>query len=143
MAANRVFTMLAVSSLALGIGANTAIYSFMDAILLRSLPVSDPGVAGRAELAAKAIRLRLRHEGHERHQYDDSGRERRRDLPLPGVRAVQEEGLDLSRACSRTANTAREKDEPDDRRTADLASGWNVSGDYFRGLAVFPPAPAG
>ena len=36
------FTLLAVLSLALGIGANTAIYSFMDSILLRSLPVSDP-----------------------------------------------------------------------------------------------------
>ena len=32
MVANRLFTMLAVMSLALGIGANTAIYSFMDAI---------------------------------------------------------------------------------------------------------------
>src|SRR3989454_5278310 len=42
MASNRLFTLLAVSSLALGIGANTAIYSFMDSILLRSLPVSDP-----------------------------------------------------------------------------------------------------
>src|SRR5579871_6598649 len=42
MAANRLFTLLAVVSLALGIGANTAIYSFMDAILLRSLPVEDP-----------------------------------------------------------------------------------------------------
>src|SRR6266403_5566397 len=42
MNANRLFTLLAVLSLALGIGANTAIYSFMDAILLRSLPVSDP-----------------------------------------------------------------------------------------------------
>ena len=39
---NRAFTALAVLSLALGIGANTAIYSFMDALLLRSLPVSDP-----------------------------------------------------------------------------------------------------
>jgi hypothetical protein len=29
-------------SLALGIGANTAIYSFMESILLRSLPVADP-----------------------------------------------------------------------------------------------------
>jgi predicted permease len=37
-----VFTVLAAVSLALGIGANTAIYSFMDAILLRSMPVPDP-----------------------------------------------------------------------------------------------------
>ena len=42
MAKNRTFTMLAALSLALGIGANTAIYSFMDAILLRSLPVAEP-----------------------------------------------------------------------------------------------------
>src|SRR5712691_1128900 len=42
MAANRLFTLLAMTSLALGIGANTAIYSFMDSILLRSLPVSNP-----------------------------------------------------------------------------------------------------
>ena len=33
---------LATLSLALGIGANTAIYSFMDSILLRALPVADP-----------------------------------------------------------------------------------------------------
>ena len=39
---NRGFTALAVLSLALGIGANTAIYSFMDSILLRSLPVQEP-----------------------------------------------------------------------------------------------------
>jgi macrolide transport system ATP-binding/permease protein len=42
MAANKAFSILAVLSLALGIGANTAIYSFMEAILLRSLPVADP-----------------------------------------------------------------------------------------------------
>ena len=42
MSKNRLFTALAALSLALGIGANTAIYSFMDSILLRSLPVADP-----------------------------------------------------------------------------------------------------
>ena len=42
MADNRLFTFLAVVSLALGIGANTTIYSFLDSILLRSLPVSQP-----------------------------------------------------------------------------------------------------
>ena len=42
MAHHKAFTLLVVVALALGIGANTAIYSFMDAILLRSLPVKDP-----------------------------------------------------------------------------------------------------
>lgn len=42
LAANKVFSALAVLSLALGIGANTTIYSFMESILLRSLPVADP-----------------------------------------------------------------------------------------------------
>jgi predicted permease len=36
------FTTVAVVSLALGIGANTAIFSLIDSIMLRSLPVTDP-----------------------------------------------------------------------------------------------------
>ena len=66
MAANRVFTLLAVSSLALGIGANTAIYSFMDAILLRSLPVPDPESLVVLNWHAQEPRRDFGHEGHER-----------------------------------------------------------------------------
>ncbi|HEY7305241.1 MAG TPA: ABC transporter permease [Bryobacteraceae bacterium] len=40
---NPLFAAMAVLSLALGIGANTAIYSFMDAVMLRDLPVRHPG----------------------------------------------------------------------------------------------------
>ncbi len=42
MASNKAFSALAILSLALGIGANTAIYSLMESILFRSLPVADP-----------------------------------------------------------------------------------------------------
>jgi hypothetical protein len=40
---NRAFTAVAVVSLALGIGANTAIFSLIDTVMLRPLPVRDPG----------------------------------------------------------------------------------------------------
>ncbi len=40
---NPVFTLVAVASLAIGIGANTAIFSVLNAAMLKSLPVRDPG----------------------------------------------------------------------------------------------------
>ena len=43
MRRNRAFTAVAVVSLALGIGANTAIFSLIDMVMLRPLPVHDPG----------------------------------------------------------------------------------------------------
>ena len=43
------FTLVAVLTLALGIGANTGILTLVNAVLLKSLPVTDPTEALRAE----------------------------------------------------------------------------------------------
>jgi hypothetical protein len=42
LARSPLFTAVAVLSLALGIGANTSIFSLLDQVLYRSLPVRDP-----------------------------------------------------------------------------------------------------
>ena len=62
----RAFTATAIVTLALGIGANAAIFNLMDALMLRSLPVDRPqqllqlslAVAGRQERASAASRIR-------------------------------------------------------------------------------------
>lgn len=44
------FTLTAILTLALGIGANTAIFQLLDAVRLRSLPVTDPSSLARVEI---------------------------------------------------------------------------------------------
>ena len=50
MKANPAFTLVAVLSLALGIGANTAIFSLLDAVILKYLPVRHPEELLRANV---------------------------------------------------------------------------------------------
>ena len=50
-----VFTVVAILSLALGIGANSAIFSLLDQALIRALPVRDP--SGLVALHAGDLRL--------------------------------------------------------------------------------------
>ena len=141
MAANRLFTLLAIVSLALGIGANTAIYSFMDAILLRSLPVRDPQslvvLNWRAKWAYKDF---VMHAMSGNTWGDSKSGETSGIFPYPAFELFRKSDSVFSSVFahfqfweSRRLNVAI-------RGQADIANGWSVSGDYFRGLGVVPAA---
>src|SRR6478609_1716480 len=50
------FTLVAVLSLALGIGANTAIFQLIDAVRMRMLPVKAPGELAYIDFAPHSMR---------------------------------------------------------------------------------------
>src|SRR5262249_17896045 len=54
-----VFTAVAIASLAIGIGANTAVFSMVDTVLLRTLPVRNPEELVVLGLSAKTSMPRM------------------------------------------------------------------------------------
>lgn len=142
MAASQVFTLLALSSLALGIGANTAIYSFMDAILLRSLPVSDPQSLVVLNWHAK------QHSGPDFVMHGMSGStwgdsasgENSGIFPYPAFELFRENNSVFSVVFAHFQYFQARRLNVAIRGQAEIANGWSVSGDYFRGLGVVPAA---
>ncbi|HEY7334353.1 MAG TPA: ABC transporter permease [Bryobacteraceae bacterium] len=141
---NRAFTALAAVSLALGIGANTAIFSFMDAILLRSLPVKDPeslvmvnwhlkgAPFGRGPDLITVVR------GIDGSIYQDpKAGSTAAILPFPAFELLQRDGAPVF--ASVLAFHPAGRLNLSIKGQADIGNGEYVSGDYFRGLGV-PPA---
>jgi putative ABC transport system permease protein len=106
LAHHKVFTLVAVLSLALGIGANTAIFTLVNGLLLRSLPVREPD------------RLVLLDKGSWTNPIWEQIRDRQHEL-FEGAAAWAGESLDLARGGQ-----------------AEPVNGLLVSGDFFSLLGV-------
>jgi macrolide transport system ATP-binding/permease protein len=143
MAANKAFSALAVLSLALGIGANTTIYSFMEAILLRSLPVHDPESLvvlnwyGRSPREGGRDAAHVVHGIQGRFWLGDKGTVATGIFPYPAFEAL--------RADNTVFSTLFGYFEAHDRNLAfrgqAMSTGTEyVTGEYFRGLGVSPAA---
>jgi macrolide transport system ATP-binding/permease protein len=139
---NRVFSALAILSLALGIGANTAIYSFMDSILLRALPVSDPASLVVVKWRSAPFNFRAPNEFVMRSidgsTYRDAAGVSAAIFPYPAFERLQEASAPVlsSLFAYKPAGSVNVMIKGE----AELAQGEYVSGDFFRGLAVSPAA---
>jgi predicted permease len=139
MAANKTFSMLAILSLALGIGANTAIYSFMDSLLLRSLPVSDPESLAVLNWGANPTGRDFVMRGMSGSTWkEEKWLEAAGIFPFPAFELIRtNSGAVFS---SVFAYYPTRKVNVMVKAQAEQASGEFVTGDYFRGLDVLPAA---
>jgi macrolide transport system ATP-binding/permease protein len=139
---NRLFTALAALSLALGIGANTAIYSFMDSILLRSLPVRDPASLVAVKWQSRPSTSTASND-FVMHSMDGSTYRDRSGVtsaifPFPAFERLKEVSPPI--LSSLFAHKPAGRVNVLINGQAELAQGEYVSGDFFGGLAVSPAA---
>jgi predicted permease len=123
-------TAIAALSLALGIGANTALFSVVDAMLLKTLPVKDPERLALFRSVAPSEFSTGGHAGYS--DTDAAGRRILTSFPYQSLRRMRERQSALSDVfafgdISLNVNAGGQ---------AEVASGQAVSGNYYAGLGV-------
>ena len=136
MAANPLFTATAALSLALGIGANTAIYSFMDAILMRSLPVSHPEQLAIVEWRSAQRSGLVKNLNGTMRRYGQKGSM----SPNYPYEVYQLFSADRQIFSTLFAYTYAQNFNVIAHEEAESIQGGYVSGNYFSGLGVLPAA---
>src|SRR5579863_947014 len=123
LAKNPAFTTVAVVTLALGIGANTAIYSLLDQVLLRSLPVKQPDRLVQLRFAGSDTGTTNLY-GGDRHDY----------FSYPMYRDLRDQNSVFSGvlATDTVQIGVQWHNQPE------LVSGELVSGNYFNVLGIAP-----
>src|SRR5258708_6809772 len=122
LAKYRGFSIVAVVTLALGIGANTAIFSMLDQVLLRSLPVKEPDRLVLLRFTGRSV-------GHVSSRDDDQ-----LYFSYPMYRDLRDQNSVFSGVIATTAAQAGVEwhNQPE------LVSAELVSGNYFDVLGVQP-----
>jgi predicted permease len=136
------FTAVAILTLALGIGANTTIFSFIDAVLLRDLPVKDPQ---QLVVFRWTARHKAKIDGHEAYgDCDTQNPPGDCSFSVPFFKTIRAEANTFS---GMAAFAGPIDVDLSGNGAASIAQGTYVSGDFFstlgvRALVGRPLAPA-
>jgi predicted permease len=128
------FTIIAVLTLALGIGANTAIFSLIDAVVFRSMPIPDPAHMVFLEWHANQGPETMSYWSFgECEDHGDGPNPFGCSLPLPFFKEIQTQGKVFSHV---TAFSGGQQLDLSGNGPARIVEGQFVSGDYFGTLGT-------